>query len=544
MTRVGVDALPEQLPLVSVRQGAGHYRAVGRLARRRVVVGFTIAAVTFVLWHGWWGSDQVVNAFGWVQLRSALGAATHPRLDGEFLEVVARAALTSVEYALVGTALAVGIGLVGGVVTSDAWWRTPGRRRSTRPAAQRFLCALLAVPRAIHEAIWALMLVFVLGRDPLVAVLAIGIPFGAITAKVVADALDTADQAPVTGLRAAGAGRLSAVSYALLPLVRSDLGAYGLYRLECALRSSVVLGAIGAGGIGFEIAVSFQSLRYSEIWTLIYALVAMSWLLGRWGEHRPPRSRTWLVPAAVTAATIAAAVHLGVTPTTLLDDRTARLARQLAAEAFPPRLPTGGWSALFESALATIELSILAMVVAIGFGLPMAALGARVRGRSRPARWGGGLVRFAALGLRAVPPTVWALLVLFVVYPGPLAGGIALGIYTAGVLTRLCGDVVERADRRPLQSLQAAGATSIAAQAYGLWPVVAPRITALATYRWEVAARETVIVGLVGAGGLGRMLAEQNAAQSEAQMVVTVVALIGVSACIEAGGRQIRRALA
>ena len=66
---------------------------------------------------------------------------------------------------------------------------------------------------------------------------------------------------------------------------------YGFYRFECALRTSVVLGTIGAGGLGFELAVSFQSLRYREIWTLIFALLMLSAIADWWAalcvdDHR------------------------------------------------------------------------------------------------------------------------------------------------------------------------------------------------------------------------------------------------------------------
>lgn len=73
------------------------------------------------------------------------------------------------------------------------------------------------VPRGLHEAVWALILLSVLGRNPLVVVLGIGIPFGAITAKVVAEMIDDAGAAPFLALRAAGATRPAALAYGVLP---------------------------------------------------------------------------------------------------------------------------------------------------------------------------------------------------------------------------------------------------------------------------------------------------------------------------------------
>jgi phosphonate transport system permease protein len=111
------------------------------------------------------------------------------------------------------------------------------------------------------------------------------------------------------------------------------------------------------------------------------------------------------------------------------------------------------------------------------------------------------------------------------------------------VLSRLNADVVENTDHGAPRALRASGASALSAFAYGTIPAVGARFAALATYRWEVAARETVIVGLVGAGGLGRILAQQNAAQDEAGMLTTIIALVVLAGLIDAVSRRVRNAL-
>ncbi len=525
--------------------------AGGLWVRRRWLVAALVFAA-WVLWQSWWTRRPVINTRGWSQVERFGRAALAPRLDGEFLAVVTRAAVTSLEYAVLGTALAMVIGISGGLLTCAAFGPAPGARASRLARGRRALLRLLiSIPRGIHEAVWALGLVFVLGRDPLVAVFAIGIPFGAITAQVVSDALDSADQAPVDALRSMGTGRLVSVMYGLMPRVAGDLAAYGFYRVECALRSSIVLGAIGVGGIGFELALSFHSLRYEEMWTLIYTLVGLSFVVDVLGERtrrrrRAPRPSVRRLPtlAALSLVVVGlAAWHVGVRPSTLWSPRTRSLAGRLGEQAWPPRLPPGGWSRLADDGLATIQLSAVAIAVAVCFGVPLASIAARPAPGGGPVRRAcATAVRVFALLIRSVPPTVWALIVLFVIYPGPLAGGLALGLYTAGVLIRLNADIIEHADLRPRAALLASGASPISASAYGLMPILTPRLVAVASYRWEVAARETVIVGLVGAAGLGRLLGEQNAAQNEAGMLTAVFGLIVVSAAIETVSRRARAA--
>src|SRR5699024_8735317 len=131
------------------------------------------------------------------------------------------------------------------------------------------------LPRGIHEVIWGLFLVSVLGRDPIVGVLAIAIPFGAITAKVYAEMIDESARGPYQALRECGAGRLTCLVYAVLPQTLPGLMSYAFYRFECSIRSAVILGMIGVGGLGFQLSMSFQGLQYGEMWTLIYVLIGV-----------------------------------------------------------------------------------------------------------------------------------------------------------------------------------------------------------------------------------------------------------------------------
>jgi phosphonate transport system permease protein len=534
---------------LAVPSTGGRPRAIGLWPRRRWL-GVLALLVGWSLFDALRRPGGIVNPGGWAQVADFVSAALRPELDAEFLRTVLSAVGTTVGYALVGTALALVIGVLGGVLTSGTLWlRDPLAAGSARPRAHpgRWVVRVGAgTARGIHEAVWALVLLMVLGRDPWVAVLAIGVPFGAVTAKVVADLLDDAPIEPVRALRAAGAGRLAAMAYGLGPTVLPDLVSYAFYRFECALRSSVVLGMIGAGGIGFELSQSFQSLRYREIWTLIYALCALALVVDRWGaslrgRSSPGRARFSFV--AAIAATAVAAWWLELRPGSLFDGRTRRLFGDLVSEAIPPRLPAGGGAELAEAFVDTVQMSVIAIALAAAFAVPLAFVAARPDHGGRLVRLVGAVLRVVLLVMRTLPPPLWAFVVLFVVFPGPLPGGIALGLYTIGVLGRLCAETVENADSAPTRALRTAGASTTTAFAYGTVPVVAPRFVSLALYRWEVVLRETVVVGLVGAGGLGRLLAQQNAAFDEPRMLTTIAALIVAGFAVDVVSGRVRAAL-
>lgn len=511
---------------------------------RRTWLLLMLGLFVWALWRSGAGPDAV-NARGWPLVGRFLSAAVRPDLSSEFLSVVIRSAGTTIGYALVATALSVVLGVIGGVLTSETWWERDPQDRRTRGRLRPGWWAArtgAAVPRGIHEAIWALFLLQVLGRDPMVAVLAIGIPFGAITAKVVAEHIDDAAGAGYAALRAAGAGRFTAMTHTIWPDILPDVVSYSFYRLECSLRSAVVLGMIGAGGIGFQLSLSFQSLRYEEIWTLVYALVLMSAIVDRWSaavRRSPGRRRSGGSAVVALGATVVAMWLLGIRPWTVVSERSRRLAIGLAGDVWPPRLPAGGWSTLWSAMVDTVAISVVAIGIATALAWPVAFLAAR-DDRGPLGRALGGTARAVLLFTRSLPPPVWALMVVFVIYPGPLPGGIALGLYTFGVLGRLDAEVIENADRRPRDALRLLGARRSTSFAYGTVPVVAPRFTALSLYRWEVTMRETVIVGLVGAGGLGRLLAQQNAALDRPAMVTTVAALILLSLAVDLLSARIR----
>ena len=196
----------------------------------------------------------------------------------------------------------------------------------------------------------------------------------------------------------------------------------------------------------------------------------------------------------------------------------------------------------------TIALAVLS----IGLAFAMASPVAFVAQRPRRMATGVGAVfrgavaaalRFVLLVARSVPPPVWAFIVVFVLFPGLWPGAVALAVYNTGVLGRLQGEVLENHDQRPARILAATGATAPGAFTLATVPTVAGRFVALGLYRWEVAIRETVIVGVVGAAGLGRRLDEQTASFNYDGILATIVALFVVTVAVDFASASIRRSL-
>lgn len=516
-----------------MREAAGRGTTTGRSRDRRGWAVLAVLGVLASLVAAGVGHEDLVRPGGATLFADFLAAALTPRLDAEFLGLTAQATLVTLGFAALGTAASLAIGIVGGILTSQAWWRGRG-------IGWGMSRAVLVVPRGIHEVVWGLFLLSVLGLEPVVAVLAIAIPFGAVTAKVYSEILDDADQRPYRALLAAGAPRAVAVAYGLLPGATGELVSYAFYRFECAIRSAAVLGIIGAGGLGFQLALSFQALQYDEIWTLLIALILLCAGTDGWSAavRRGRAPRVSLAAAALLLPASAWLVSLDVTP--LWAGRSWELAGQLLAASWPPRFVPD----LVALAAATLAMSVLAIAIAFAGGallaIPAANL-SRLTGQRR--RLLAGAVRALLVVLRAIPPPVWALLVLFVVSPGVLAGAIALGIYTVGVLGRLMAESAENLDPRPSRALLASGAAPLAILAYSVVPAAAPRFVAYGLYRWEVTLRETVVVGVVGAGGLGLLLNSQLVTFDQAGAVATLVVLVGLTLAVDLTSSAVRRAV-
>jgi phosphonate transport system permease protein len=216
-----------------------------------------------------------------------------PNLSREFLGLMLRPALETIHISVMGTAIAVLLGAPLGVLaTATLSWRGVLHERAPRAGrwALGFLPyavarVLLSVFRSIPEYVWALMFVRAVGLGPFPGVLAIGVAYGGMLGKVYSEILEAANPRPLETLHAAGASRLGVVLYGLLPQAMPNVIAYTLYRWECAIRASAILGFVGAGGLGQQIELSMRMFQFDEVLTLLtmlFVLVAtVDWVSGR-----------------------------------------------------------------------------------------------------------------------------------------------------------------------------------------------------------------------------------------------------------------------
>ena len=160
---------------------------------------------------------------------------------------------------------------------------------------------------------------------------------------------------------------------------------------------------------------------------------------------------------------------------------------------------------LLMATLETLAMSVVGTLLAVVLGLAL-ALPASKTCDGDPARWRG-LSRLVLNALRSVPELIWATLLLIAAGLGPFAGTLALGLHTAGVLGRLFAEAIENAPPGASQALRVRGLKESRVFLYATLPQVLPQLLSYTLYRWENNIRAAAVLGVVGAGGLGQMLA-------------------------------------
>ncbi len=474
---------------------------------------------------------------GWSLIGGFLAAAVQPSLDPALLAASGRGLAVTLAVALWSWLLSLVLGLAAGLLSAPLVVAELCGQRWPALVLRR----LLALPRSLHELLWGLLLLQGLGLQAGVAILAIALPYGALVARVVSDQVEALDPGPLRALRTAGSPAWAALLQALGPPLLPGVLSYGGYRLECALRSATLLGVFGLGGIGADLRLSLQSLQFREAWTSLWllglamllletlvALLRRRWLLP--GASVGRRGRELLLAGAVLAVLLLPAGHLlGLDGRCLLGPWSWPAPTDLWTNA-GWRQP---WPALVGS---TVGLTLLATALAVAAGPWLVLL-------LRP--WPRLLLPLQALGLlaRLLPPPLTALLLLFICRPGVLPAALALAFHNAGVLGRLLLEQLAAQDPRPEQALRSAGAGPRRALLQAAFPAVARTYLAYGAYRGDVILRETVVVGLVGAGGLGVVLLEALSSFAWGDVVPVLLVYAGLTLAGESLADGCRRRL-
>lgn len=210
-----------------------------------------------------------------------------PNTQPEFLLLVAKEAWRTIAIATAGTFLALLLSIPMTLISTRmlSISSLSGQMHFLPFAVRQVLRWILIIIRSIPELIWALVFVRVVGLGPAAGVLAIGLTYAGMLGKVYTEILESGDHQVSSNLMRNGASRLQAFFYGVLPQNSTELTSYTVYRWECAIRASAVLGFVGAGGLGQQLDNSMRMFNGGEVATILIVfmlLVGLADLLSAW----------------------------------------------------------------------------------------------------------------------------------------------------------------------------------------------------------------------------------------------------------------------
>ena len=224
--------------------------------------------------------ESLINSNGISTLINFLWSIFDLDLTPTFLVLCLKASIQTVLYAFAGLSLAVLIALPLGILSSGKYIHNKYINQIVTLGLRLFL----GCTRSIHELIWALLLVTIIGLSPIVAVLALTIPYVGILGRIFAEQLQDVPEQPLKILLTNGANYPKALLYGRIPLALPNIVSYVFYRLECGIRSAAIMSFVGIQGIGYQIHLSLLDLKFGQVWTGLIFLTIMVIIVDIWSS--------------------------------------------------------------------------------------------------------------------------------------------------------------------------------------------------------------------------------------------------------------------
>jgi len=463
-------------------------------------------------------ADLTIGALDpWAEMRRLMAGFLTPDL----LSIEVRSVISTVAFAVLGVILGATTGFLLALVFAHFF-------------AVRMLCAFL---RSVHELFWALLLMQVTGLTPTTGILAVAIPYAGIFAKVFSEMIEEADLSAERVLPA-GTSIISRFAFVRIPELAPQFWTYTLYRLECGMRSTLVLGFIGLPTIGFHLVSYFKQGAYSQAAALLATFYV---LIGT--------RRLWARPSTLPLLIV---ISILVLPDAIGGgDTLANLLRFLTVEIVPAPLrgadllSLATWSNFFawlwpivrfQVVPGTIQTLVLSQIAMVGMAILALVLFPFICERFA-GRIGKPLGRVALVIVRSTPEYMLVYVLLQLMGPSMLPAIIALTLHNGAIVGYLMGRHADSLEYRP------DAPRGLDLYAYETVPRLYGQFLAYVLYRWEIILRVSAIFGILGIMTLGYYV---DAAISEIRFDVAVVLIVAtamLSMAVDGFSRALRRRL-
>ena len=391
----------------------------------------------------------------------------------------------------------------------------------------------LTIIRSIHEVIWGLLLMQIYGIHYSIGIIAICIPYIAVNSKVFAEQLETIDYSSFEYINQINASQCSSLITLIWNPIINTFRNFGLYRLECALRSTVLLGIFGIGGIGTSIFLSFQTLNFRELWTYLWSLailIILSGLIFKKIKFNTTNKILSIFFIAVFFITILFSFSYFLY--FIFNNNFENF--NSVSFLFKSSSDLGLFDFL-KLILETIILSLLSTGIAIS--LPPLVIGIFNNNSSKI------FIKIFAFLLRLIPTPVILLTLLTFNNPSVSLAALTLGLHNAGITSKLLFTNLESLDRRNYIAMKSLGISKKTSWLLGLFSQQAKSYLAYCAYRSDIIIRETAIVGVIGSVGLGWQLQESLSSFAWQEVTIVLIAYSSIAIVGELINGKIKNSL-
>lgn len=212
--------------------------------------------------------------------------------------------------------------------------------------------------------------------------------------------------------------------------------------------------------------------------------------------------------------------------------------KNITDKLFPPNWGIVGPA--MDRLIETIHMAIIATTFAVIVVIPISILSAR---NVSPNKFIYTITRFAMNILRTIPDVVLAVIFVGIFSIGVFGGIVALFVFSLGILAKLISETIESIDMQPVEAMRASGANTLQAIAFAVVPQVLPQFSSFSLYVFEINVRASVVIGLVGAGGIGNLMMTRFGFNDYNSVFTIIILIFAVVVLIEYISGKIREAI-
>lgn len=434
---------------------------------------------------------------------------------------------------------------------------------------------LIVLARAVPDLVLAIVFLRMFGLGATAGILAMGIHSVGMVGKLYADAIEELDDGPRESIESAGGSRGQQIFSAIPQVLLPQIVATALHRFDINLRTSVLLGYVGVGGIGLAIADALRTLDYQRgmalallVLILCIAVELLSGAIraaimkrsggavvgGTWSDRlfnrgaaglsgdlrlTPPwtaaRVRRFMSGGAIVVLLVASLWRVDISMGALWDGL---LALPDTLGLFLPPSTGGALGTLVEQLLVTVQIALAATFIGAVLAIPIGILAANNVVANKAVR---SFFRMLIVVVRGIPELILAIIFVVVSGLGAVAGTLALAVGAVGLLSKLVADSLEETDTDVQDALRTAGASEIQVFFGATLRQSAPAFIAHTMYLLDSNIRSATLLGVVGAGGIGFLLLNASRVNQFDVVTTILILMVAVVLAVEALSMWLRK---